>query len=539
MHTLSELMPMMKCEPDGSSTYDVYSYENNPEKRSFAAIKKDENVHMQGYYTFMDYICKNGYADEENVFVYEYDGRMDALTLADELHSFVKRVKEYTQKDKVRLFGVSYGGQIALTYLHFYLNDGDVEKAVFAAPTFKGTTFAERLLCGRVDFALDDVIDIAESIMGSDTDFGRALKDVNQERFSRILNAVSEGNSEYAKYWGAAYSMSTVEDYEVLKKTFLDEEESAEIIRKNDIIHYEVMPRVKSTLEECIAQGTDIAIYACSGIEMAMGGEENSDLLLAVEDVTGAVAAPLGKSFAVGYRGKGTSCKNRDHCHISPTGEIDATTAYLPEKTWFSDGAHHAMFQYEKYGAELAARLLCTDGLKDVHTDSEFPQFMYSTNPHRGIYAEFNNSLPGYMSPSDSCLTVENLYKENEIRIISVKAEGADISFTLENPVRLLPGEKAELSFEGALPENAFRTGITIEYIKDDSIDILCDRELVFTYYGSGGSTDGELVVNDFYNGDSSGMSFFKRILYTFIYCIDILHVLKSFFMSDAFRYLL
>ena len=222
MNMMSELMPKMMCNPDGTSLYPVTHYENDPEKRNMHYIKNSgEKVSMQAYYTFADHICKEGYAKAENVFVFEYDGRMDALTVADELRDFVKAVKSYSGKDKVRLFGVSYGGQITETYLHLYKNDGDVEKVVFSVPSFGGTNFGDRLLNGTVDFALDDVIGIIENITGSDTDYGKLLKDVDPEFFSRLLNGVSAGITEYAKYWGSVYSLTSVEYYESLKAKFL------------------------------------------------------------------------------------------------------------------------------------------------------------------------------------------------------------------------------------------------------------------------------------------------------------------------------
>ena len=541
MSTLSDLMPMMKCNPDGTSVHPVQPYENDPAKRNFAAIKNSkEPLHMQAYHTFVEHLSKNGYADESNIFMFEYDSRKDAVTLADELREFVKAVKSYTGKDKVKLFGVSYGGQIAEAYLHFYLDDGDVEKAVFNAPSFLGTNFADRLLNGEVEFALDDVMDIVESITGSDTRYSKILKSVDPEAFSRMLNGVSVGIAEYAKYWSSVYSLTTTEHYEALKEKFLDAEKSAEIIKNNDIVHYEIMPQVKNTLEKCMEKGVYVAILANSGIELSMGGNENSDLILAVSDVTGATTAPMGMRFADGFGGKGTVCGNPAHHHVSPSMEIDASTAFLPENTWFTDGGHHAMFQYESYGIELAAKTLCTDELRDVHSDPEFPQFMISKNPHRGIFAAFDNSLPGYITSADTALVVENIFKSNPVRILSVKADGMDISFEGGSAV-LMPGQKAEFKFNGNLPEgSAVRTSVSVKYIKLDNISTVEECEFAFTVRGEGITfNDSEFVDDEFYTGDTSGMLLIQRILYVITNVIDFFHSIRDFLLSEAFKFLL
>lgn len=542
MDTMSDLMPMMKCNPDGSSVYPVHPYENNPAERSFASIKNsEEKVHMQAYYTFAEYLCSNGYADENNIFMFEYDGRMDALTVAGELRDYIKEVKSYTGADKVRLFGISYGGQIAEAYLHMYMNEGDVEKAILNVPSLGGTNFADRLLNANVDFALDDVMEIVETIFGSDTSYHKILKSVDPEFFSKMLNGISSGISEYAKHWSSVYSLTTTEHYEALKEKFLDSEESAEIIRNNDIIHYEIMPQIQNTLKNCINNGIDVAIIAGSGIELSMGGSDNSDLLLTVSDVTGAEAAPIGMRFADGFGGKGITCNDSSHCHISPSLEIDASTAYLPENTWFIDGGHHAMFQYESYGVELAAKVLCTDELKDVHSDPAFPQFMFSKNPHRGIFASFDSSLPGYITKDDAALVLENIYKDKAVRIISVEAEDMDISFDYENIGVIVPGEKVEIPINGSLAQgNMVRGTVRIKCITTDRIISVENFEFPFAVRSDEEtSAVGELIKNEQYKGDTSGMSFIQRIIYILSNIVEFLTSIREFILSDAFGFLL
>ena len=65
-----------------------------------------------------------------------------------------------------------------------------------------------------------------------------------------------------------------------------------------------------------------------------------------------------------------------------PSREIDASSAYLPENTWFVEGQYHGQYFYEEYTRSLVTKLLFTDEIKDVHSSKAFPQFEFSNNPY-------------------------------------------------------------------------------------------------------------------------------------------------------------
>lgn len=247
----------------------------------------------------------------------------------------------------------------------------------------------------------------------------------------------------------------------------LDPVENEAIIKNNDIIHYEIMPAMKSTFEKCNSLGIGVSIIACTGIDICLGGDLNGDILVPTYSASGATVAKLGERFPDGYTGKKTSCSNAEHNHISPSMEVDASTAFLPENTWFIEDSYHAMFELEDYAISLAAKLVFTDELKDVHSDPAYPQFEYSNNPHRGVYARFNNSSSGYISSDDSALIVENIYDRTTITLTSIVADGMDIDFDIPFACVLKPGEKIEIPFSGEIPKvSATRTDITVNFIK-------------------------------------------------------------------------
>ncbi len=471
----------MRCNPDGSSVFPVVHYKNDPAESNAANLKKIVSKEAERknilFENFMDYIDANGYADLKNVFVFEYDSRHDAIQIAEELRTFIKAVKEYTGSDKVNLFTVSYGGLITATYFYYYMNDKDVNKAVLNVPPLQGTDFTDHLFRKKVDLPLETLVDFVESVLGVGTEIAAIFEANDGDFLNRTLNSASDGMLDVVRYWSSIYTITSPDYYDALKRDFLDPVESKDIIRRNDIIHYDIMPSMTEIFDKCENKGIDVSIITCSGINMCFGNTLNGDILVPTYSASGAKVAKLGERFADGYTGVKTTCSNSKHNHISPSMEIDATSAYLPEKTWFIEDSYHAQFELEDYLISLCAKLLFTDELKDVHSDPAYPQFEYSDNPHQGVHAKFNNSLTGYVSSEDTSLIVRNVYKDTAIKIVSVITNGMEIDFDVLDSGIIKAGEKIEIPFSGSIPEvSATRTGITINYVKIGTVSGLCSK---------------------------------------------------------------
>lgn len=471
----------MRCNPDGSSVYPVTHYKNDPAEANAANLKKivDKEAERKNFLfeDFIDYAVANGYSELDNIFIFEYDSRYDSITLANELREYIKDVKEYTGSDKVNLFTISYGGMISATYFYYYMDECDVEKAVLNVPPLQGTDFPDRLFRQNVDLPIETLIDFVECVLGSGTELAEVFEVNDGDFLNTTLNGASGGMLDVVKYWSSLYTITSTELYEGMKRDFLDPVESRPIIRNNDIIHYNIMPEMSNIFNNCKRYGTDVSIITCTGINICLGGNLNGDILVPTYSASGATVSELGKRFADGYTGIKSACSNPDHNHISPSMEIDATTAYLPEKTWFIEDSYHAMFELENYVISLCAKLVFTDELKDVHSDPAYPQFEYSDNPHQGIHAKFNNSLTGYISSDDTALTVRNVYENTAIRIVSVVADGIDIEFDVLRSGIVMPGESVEITFSGEIPEvSATRTSITVNYVKAGASSGLCSK---------------------------------------------------------------
>lgn len=416
---------------------------------------------------FIDYISANGYADLENIFIFEYDSRFDSIDLAEELREFIGEVKEYTGSEKVNLFTVSYGGLIAATYFYYYMDEGDIGKAVLNVPPLNGTDFTDKLFRQTVDLPLETLIDFVESVLGVGTELSYIFEANDGDFLNATLNGASGGMLEVVRNWSSIYALTSPDLYEGMKKDFLDPVANKKIIESNDIIHYDIMPSMDKIFEKCNKKGIDISIIAGTGSDICLGSNQNGDILVPTASATGATCTEMGKRFADGYTGVKTSCSDPEHNHVSPSMEVDASSAFLPENTWFIEDSYHAMYELEEYTLSLSAKLLFTDELKDIHSDPAYPQFEYSYNAHRGVHAKFNSSPVGYISSDDTALIVENVFDRSAIRIVSIASNGVELDFDVLKSGVIMPGESVEIPFSGEIPEvGATRADITVNYVK-------------------------------------------------------------------------
>lgn len=466
---IQKVVGKLECNIDGSSVNDVTSFPNDPARCNAAYLQQ----YKKGQYLAMPALVEefSSKTDPENLFVFNYDSRDDSLTIAAQLRTFIKDVKEYSGSDKVRLCSHSYGGQILAAYFYRYRNDADVKKAVMIYPALCGTDAIKYLLDASPEVPLDDFIVFLETLINSPTE----IESIFGDRTIGIINTMVGGGlqrvREIWKYWSSMYSLCSDEYYEEMKGKYLDPVESAEMIRQNDIIHYELIPNLRNIFTDCQSKGIDISIICGSGREEIMGGDDNTDILLPVSLVTGAQCSKLRVHFEDGYTAKGTNCSDSSHNHISPALNIDASTAFLPENTWFVEGAFHGAYCNADYVKTLAEELLFTDNLKDVRSDSRYPQFEYSDSVNMGIRFVFDNSPAGYLSSSDGKMVIKNLNKAAPVRVLSVCASGLDIKFDVKGAKWIMPGESVEIPFTGTVPQiTAKRTDITVRYAEGAKI---------------------------------------------------------------------
>lgn len=442
----------VRCAPDGSSVYDVHTVYSEPEttNNAYYLAHPDESWAMYESDIMGDL---GELVDPGMLFNFNVDFRMGAIDCAEQLHVYIQKVLAYTGKEKVNLLAISHGGQVAGTYLSLHGTEGLVDHALLIVPALGGAGLAYDFLNRDIDFDEQTLVKFIEHGFMSETDYHwlvRAeatgfLDDVLYELIPYFLDSVL--------YWGSIWDFIPTAYYEELKARYLDETQSAQLIEKSDRMHEQIMPNYAEAFAACRAAGVKLNIMAGTDLPIVTGLQQNSDAIITTASSTGASCAPFGQRFADGYRGKG--CGDASHEHLSPAMTVDASTAYLPENTFFVEGLFHGMEYWDAHTFELLKKLLLTDDIEDVHSDPAFPQFHATTNPEQAVTAYFDHSPEGYVSEEDTCLQIKNLSSRYPVLVVSVDVAGADL--VIPGGKRIAPGETLSFAVSGDVGETARR----------------------------------------------------------------------------------
>ena len=443
------LFEKLRCNPDGTSAYELHQdYTDALHKNNAYLIENRTDTMYRQEVEISEEIAY--YIGHENIYNFSCDFRMGAESCAAELDAFIQSVKEHSGKDKVNLFAVSHGGQVSATYLALYGHKGDVDNAVLTIPAIGGAGIAHDAMMACFDFDEECLLRFIENGTMTEENYNWLVK-ANQLGFIDTL-----ANSLFPKilpaigYWGSLWDFIPLAQYEATKAALLDSEESARLIEISDRFHYEILPSMPEKFAKCIENGMNISIISGTGNRILTGMNENSDAIITVNASTGATCAPYGKRFADGYV-QINPCDGKDK--ISPSMEIDASTAYLPDNTWFVDGLFHGMTYKDNYTRVLMMNLLLTDRITDVYSDANFPQFKYSTNASHTVHAAFGGCDEGILSDEANSLVVTNVCANSNVRILAVECDGIDLQFEVDPSEKLLPGEKTEIAFTGDIPD--------------------------------------------------------------------------------------
>lgn len=476
-----EILVDMYCNPyDGSSKANVTAYPNDPEISSVYYLKRHKSTELTESQLADELSAELG---EKNVFIFHYDWRMSPLDIAADLRQYISDVLRYTGAKKTQLFGLSFGGLIAGTYLSLYGTEAKVDNAVLSVPALRGTKFARMFIEGEVDLPVSAFVQMIECVLGTETDLQALFADADPKAIEKIATGFLTEIRTLPLDWCAFWSLVTPEDYTELKKIYLDKNKNAELIRKSDIIHYDIMNNYKTNFAKARKAGTKISILcSATDISTAFGGDEIGDILLEVKEVSGAKVAKLGKHFPDGYKSANTSCSNSRHNHVSPSMDIDASTAYLPENTWFVSGQYHGCYAFNEQTLGFVRTLMLADKEINVRSNPGYPQFISVKDPTLGVDVRFNNSVPGYVCKDDSRLVITNISGKYPLIVKKITVEGIDISFSLKNAKVILPGKSAEFDFSGSLPKiNRKYFSVKVDFAKPSGMVFKGSRTVGFS----------------------------------------------------------
>lgn len=476
----------MAYDESGKPVTELHTYHSRAYDTNSKWLNENEDGEYRHEIEIMPYVTENlGDKAEEWTFNFNTDFRRNIVDCAADLDRYIDDVLDYTGASKVNLIAVSHGGQTTATYLALYGEKGKVNNAVMTVPAIGGALLAYDLITNSAKLDEQVLLQFIENGMMFEEDYNWLVKADELGFLDDVIYYLVPYVKDVLGCWGSIWDFMPAEKYEQMKKEYAPEALlGSEIIEKSDYFHNEILANMSSLLKKAENAGTNVYIIAGTGWPSVIGTQENSDAIISVNSSTGAVCAPYGSRFNDGYQTLGTICSDDAHNHLSPGMEIDASTAYLPETTWFCNGLFHGMTLKDDYSAELMKMLVETNDHVDVHSFAEYPQFHYSMNVCESVYAEFDTSTPGYITADDTALVITNLSKKNNMRLLSVAVEGMDISFDLSKYMltEIKPRESITVKFSGKLPKESLTTAaIKVSYFMVGSVTPLNDKVFNFT----------------------------------------------------------
>lgn len=498
----SDYLEYMKVNDDGTSKYNVQVENTAIEETNVAYIH--ENGLPEEYINdskIINEILK--YVDEEDVFCYTNDWRMSVYDCACGLDKYIEKVKEYTGKDKVNIIAISHGGQVSAVYLSLFGYKQNVNNAVLTVPAIGGAGMAYDVLSGEV--VLDEYTTVKFLQHGNDLE-GKYdwLVQAQQLGFlDEVIDAMLPYVYEVLGNWLSMWDFIPLEYYDELKAERLDPVKNAAIIEKSDMVHYEIMANYHENLQKCINDyGINITIIAGTDVPCVTGMSTNGDALIRTVDSTGAACAEWGKRYSDGFTGAHTMCDDPTHDHVSPSFEVDASTAFLPENTWFIEDLYHGMTFHDEFAKNLALRNLLFNDVIDVHSDPDYPQFHASTNRNNAVFMSFEKSGENYASSQDKYIVVKNISQTYPVKITSISFEGCGLVAQTWGIKAIKPGEEIKIEITGKLPQisNGFIQAKVNYEMQDNTTALIGER--VFDFKVMNGEPVSYDVDNPFTDAD-------------------------------------
>ena len=355
----------------------------------------------------VDIVCEA--VGRENVWVYGLDWRVDPLVLADEIHEYVENIKARTGCDKISISGISMGGIVMSCYLMKYGYE-DLSNITYLSAAFTGLDYVGEMYSGKIkidpeglkniinesmhDTTVSDLLDktqILDKLMPIVDDL---IKYEADRLFCEVLVPVFGYNTGMWSFVPAEYFESAVK-YMAPRMNDGSPEERAIFWQKVNDYHNNVQTKIGDYLKQAQADGVTVSVVSHYNLQMppvSPASFRQGDQVIETRHTSGfATVADYGKTLGDSYT---------VGAHVSLDKEIDASTCFLPDNTWFCKDQQHVGFS-NKSARDNGAffKWILTEEGTDVYTNDKFPQFMqyspteYELRPLGDIDGNFRLSI--------------------------------------------------------------------------------------------------------------------------------------------------
>ena len=456
---IKETLEPLACNPDGTSKYTVRTMiPNTADGCRYSTIGE--------YYEMATYV--NDVISEDQIFIFQCDFRLGVLENVAQLHDLILDVLADTGAEKVNLLSQSYGGQIAGTYLSVYKDvcADYINNAVLCVPAIGGAALAYDLFTGHTDVNEYSILEFAEQALFIDSDIHWLLASEPLDILDAFLKAVLPSVLDCIVTWQAMWDFIPLYGFDEVLALHGDKV-SPELRNKTIAYHRDYMAKLTQNLQEVQRNGVNVSITCGTGTPSETGSQINSDGIIPACGASGATTAPFGKRFADGYTCIGETCADPSHDHLSPSMEVDASTCYLPENTWFVDGYYHGQETKDAYLMNLVRRqLISAQPLRDVHESADFPQFHASSGYQMDLFASFNKAPEGYITGDTDAIVLTNL-TDSPLIVYDIDARGFEPVFDAYSGLIIPAGKSAKVAFTGEIPSvSNTRAAVTISFVR-------------------------------------------------------------------------
>ena len=462
-----DVVEPLRMNPDGTSYYNISTVVSKASESSYTALKKAHKLVQVTYgTTLLKDVAK--VVGGDRAFVFQYDWRMSAIDVADDLHAFLQDVKKMTGSDKVNISGTSFGSEVLLCYLEKYGEERDLHHVLMNSPAYGGSNIFLEMLStedpSHINY--EDVLKMLLCNYGVEAEVGYLLNILPEGEVDLMFQSVTD---EFVKpyllpsvgIWGCC----STQQYETAKAKFLDPVKNAKMIEKADA-QQAIMARTGEILRSAEERyGTRIYAIMNEG-SLLVTSHDSGDVLVDGASGTGGVCLPIGEHFDASYTPERTVCQNPAHDHVSYTGSLDLTNAYLPESTWVFYGQMHGQNYWDERARELTMKILTTEDIQDVYSDPVFPQFSETGATVSDVSLTLQVSPESVLRPADGAVaaTIKNHSRFHTMRVKAIETDG--LPYTVDRTqIVLLPGETKTVTLTptGETASNRYGS-VTLQY---------------------------------------------------------------------------
>ncbi len=361
-------------------------------------------------------------------YTFWYDWRLDPYRIADNLHRYIEDVMAATGATEVALVGRCLGANVTAAYMDKY-NAEHIRDYIAYCGAHNGADIVSKIFSGQMNLEADGIERFLydRNLLGEGTLYNEllnsfvtvfnqtygldiacwAVNNVYEDIYLDIVPRILiESYASLPGYW----SMVSPEDYEKAKEVVFygaDTEKYAKFISIIDNYHYNVATEIDKDFKNYEEMGVEVynvTKYGYQAVPISDAEYNNSisdDTVSVTNASNGAITAPVGKTFSKKYIENAIT--NDTFSYISPDRQIDASTALMPERTWFVKNLKHDNFPIS---LDLLFGEMIRNNDYTVKSDPDYPQYM--------VFEEET----GKVTP----LAVENMNTESWVEVTFFKA---------------------------------------------------------------------------------------------------------------------